>query len=145
MIMKVESPAFEQNQRIPKQYTCEGEDVSPPLNIKDIPKNAKYFAIIVEDPDAPTGTFDHWLAWNIPVKEQIPQHVKPPMEGRNHFGEVRYRGPCPPRGKAHRYFFKVFALDFKLSLPEGSTKYELEAAMKEHVVGKAEIIGVYQR
>jgi Raf kinase inhibitor-like YbhB/YbcL family protein len=143
--MKVESPAFEENQKIPKQYTCEGEDISPPLIIKDIPKNAKYFAIIVDDPDAPTGTFDHWLAWNIPVKEQIPQHIRAPVQGRNHFGETRYRGPCPPRGKAHRYFFKVFALDFKLDLPEGSTKYELETAMKEHVVGKAQIIGIYQR
>jgi Raf kinase inhibitor-like YbhB/YbcL family protein len=143
--MKVESPAFGENKIIPTMYTCEGEDISPPLVIKDIPKNAKYIAIVVDDPDAPTGTFDHWLAWNIPVKEQIPQHIRPPVQGRNHFGEMRYRGPCPPRGKAHHYHFRVYALDFKLDLPEGSTKYELEVAMKDHVVAKAELVGIYQR
>ena len=143
--MKIESTAFENNGKIPKQYTCEGEDVSPPLVIKDIPKTAKSLVLIVDDPDAPTGTFDHWLAWNIPVKETLPQNYTAPKEGRNHFGDTHYRGPCPPRGKPHRYFFKVFALDKKLDLEEGSTKFELETAMKDHVVGKAFIIGTYQR
>lgn len=143
--MKVESTAFEEGKKIPKQFTCEGEDVSPPLTIKDIPKNAKSLAIIVDDPDAPNGTFDHWLGWNFPVKDQIIQHVRAPVQGRNHFGELRYRGPCPPRGGPHRYYFKVFALDRKLDLTEGSTKFELENAMKDHILARAHIMGIYQR
>jgi Raf kinase inhibitor-like YbhB/YbcL family protein len=143
--MKVESPAFNEGKRIPKLYTCEGEDVSPPLIVTDIPKNAKSLVVIVDDPDAPNGTFDHWLAWNFPIKELIPQDVRPPVQGRNHFGETRYRGPCPPRGGPHRYYFKVFAVDYKLILKEGCTKFEVESAMKDHVVGKAHLMGVYQR
>lgn len=143
--MKVESPAFGEGKKIPKLFTCEGEDISPPLVLKEIPKNTKSLAIIVDDPDAPNGTFDHWLAWNIPVKELIPQQLRPPVQGRNHFGETRYRGPCPPRGSPHRYYFKVIALDCKLTLSEGCTKYELESAIKDHVLARAHLMGVYQR
>ncbi len=143
--MKVESSAFKAGEKIPKKYTCEGENISPPLKILDIPKNAKSLVIIVEDPDAPVGTFDHWLAWNITPKELIPEKAKAPVEGRNHFGELRYRGPCPPRGPAHRYYFKVFALKDKLDLASGSPKSELEASIIGHVLATAQLIGLYQR
>ena len=143
--MKISSPAFENGQRIPKQFTCEGEDVSPPLVIKEIPKLTKSLAIIVDDPDAPNGTFDHWLAWNFPLKELIVERVRAPVQGVNHFGEARYRGPCPPRGTPHRYFFRVFALSTKLTLAAGSTRYELEKAMKDHILAQAYMIGIYQR
>lgn len=143
--MQIESPAFEANQIIPKKFTCDGEDLSPPLNIQDIPKGAKSLVLIVDDPDAPRGTFTHWLAWNIdPSSSSLPEGASVPSQGRNDFGELDYRGPCPPKGE-HRYFFKLYALDTKLDLASGSSKKQLEDAMKGHIIGKAELIGLYQR
>ena len=144
--MKIESSVFQHNQPIPKKYTCDGEDVSPPLSINDIPENTKSIAIIVDDPDAPMGTFDHWIAWNIsPDTGTLNEGAVVPVQGKNNFGELRYRGPCPPRGPAHRYFFKVYALDTTLDLPVGSTKRQLEDSMEGHILGKGELIGTYRR
>ena len=144
--MKVESPAFAQHESIPVKYTCQGEDISPPLKFLDIPKDTVSLAIIIEDPDAPTGTFDHWIAWNIPPeKTTLNEGDTVPNQGVNHYHQNRYRGPCPPKGNAHRYFFKVFALDTKLDLPNGSTKDALLKAMNGHILGQAELVGTYKR
>lgn len=144
--VKIESAAFKNNQPIPRKYTCDGEDVSPPLNISDIPPKTKSLAIVVDDPDAPVGTFDHWIAFNIPSDQTtLSEGAKVSKQGKNHFRELRYRGPCPPKGPAHRYFFKVYALDVALDLPEGISKKQLEEAMEGHILGKGELIGTYQR
>jgi Raf kinase inhibitor-like YbhB/YbcL family protein len=144
--MKVESSAFKENSPIPTKYTCQGEDISPPLNISNIPNNTKSLAIIVEDLDAPSGTFDHWIAWNLsPTQLSLSENAQVPMEGLNHFNETGYRGPCPPKGKAHRYFFKVYALDKLLELSQGSSKQQLEASMKGHILGQGELVGTFQR
>jgi Raf kinase inhibitor-like YbhB/YbcL family protein len=144
--MHLESPAFEAHQTIPQKFTCDGEDVSPALNIQDIPKGTQSLVLIVDDPDAPHGVFVHWLAWNIePTLKNFPEGMSPPSQGRNGFGELDYRGPCPPKGNPHRYFFKLYALDNKLNLPAGSSKRQLEDAIKGHILGKAELVGLYQR
>ena len=138
--------SFEPNQTIHKKNTCEGDDLSPPLTIKNAPPNTASFAIIMDDPDAPSGVFIHWVAWNIPsAKMTLSEGEKAPKEGKNGFGSQGYRGPCPPKGKPHRYFFKVYALDEMLNLPEGSSRQQLESAMEGHILGKAELIGLYQR
>src|SRR5271154_1326826 len=110
--MQIESPAFAEQQQIPQRYTCDGEDLSPPLQFLDVPKGVASYAIIVDDPDAPRGTFDHWVGWNI-GKEAfgLKEGDRTPKEGVNGFGSRGYRGPCPPPGKPHRYFFRLFALD----------------------------------
>jgi len=144
--MLIESPAFEHHSPIPQKYTCEGEDVSPPLIFQDIPKSTKSLALIVDDPDAPRGTFDHWIVWNIePNNSKLAENATLSYQGKNHFNEVKYRGPCPPPGNPHRYFFKLFALDTTLSLQKGSSKSQLEEAMEGHILGRAELIGTYKR
>ncbi len=144
--MLIESPAFEAHQPIPKKFTCEGEDVSPPLVIQDLPKGTKSLVLIVDDPDAPHGVFVHWLAWNIETTSlHLVEGVNLPSQGRNDFGELDYRGPCPPKGNPHRYFFKLYALDTSLQLASGSNKKQLEESMKGHIIGQAELVGTYQR
>lgn len=144
--MKLTSTAFEQYQEIPSRYTCDGEDLSPPIFFQDVPKTVKSYALIVEDPDAPKGTFDHWIAWNIPADATgLPEGISAPQEGVNHFGSYGYRGPCPPPGPAHRYFFRVFALDTILTLRKGATKEELQEAIKGHILSQAELVGTYKR
>jgi len=144
--MKIQSSAFGQNQPIPRKYSCEGDDISPPLSFSDIPKEAKSLAVVVEDPDAPGGVFDHWIAWNIPASaKELPDGADVEKQGRNDFGELRYRGPCPPRGSPHRYRFKAYALDAILDLPEGIRKSELEKALEGHTLAKAELVGTYRR
>lgn len=144
--MKVTSPAFEQYQEIPKRHTCDGEDLSPPLFFQEVPKTVKSYALIVEDPDAPRGTFDHWIAWNIAGDAVgLAEGSPAPQEGLNHFGSNGYRGPCPPPGNPHRYFFRVFALDTILELPKGTTKEELQRAIKGHILSQAELVGTYKR
>lgn len=144
--MHIESPAFEAHQTIPKKFTGEGENVSPPLILQDIPKGTKSLVLIVDDPDAPSGVFVHWLAWNIdPNTQQLPEGTKPPVQGKNDFGERAYKGPLPPKGPKHRYFFKLYALDTKLTLPEGSNKKQLEDAMEGHILSQSELVGLYQR
>lgn len=142
--MKLTSPAFEHNTSIPKKYTCQGEDISPPLNISDIPEATISLALIVDDPDAPMGTWDHWLIWNINPVNQIEEDSALGIQGQNSWRRNDYGGPCPPRG-THRYFFKLYALDLELNLPEGATKNELENAMKGHIIEQTELIGLYQK
>jgi len=146
-IMKISSPAFEENSKIPEKYTCDGENVNPPLKIEGIPKEAKSLVLIVDDPDAPMGTFLHWLVWNIPPETNFIEENSLPegaVQGRNDFGKENYGGPCPPFG-THRYFFKVYALDKVLNLPEGSSLKEVEEVMKGHILDQAQLIGFYQR
>jgi len=142
--MKILSPKFENNGFIPKKFTCQGEDVSPAVIIEDIPKEAKSLALIVDDPDAPMGTWVHWVVFDIPLINCIEENSIPGKQGRNDFGGNNYGGPCPPSG-THRYFFKIYALDKILNLTEGIAKKELEKAMEGHVLGQAELIGLYKK
>lgn len=144
--MQIDSPAFEHHNSIPKKYTCEGQNVSPPLNIHDIPKGTKSLALIVDDPDAPSGIFVHWVVWNIaPDTTMIAEGAHVVNQGKNHYREVGYKGPCPPPGAPHRYFFKLYSLDTRIDLSNGSSKEQLEDAMEGHILGRAEIVGTYQR
>lgn len=144
--MKIKS-VFENNTKIPEKYTCDGTDTSPPLEISEIPKNTKTLAIIVDDPDAPMGTWLHWTMWNIVVNGSsmnISEGEAPGIEGKNDFGNIEYGGPCPPSG-THRYFFKVYALSIGLSLEKGASRKQLEKAMQSHIIDKAELIGLYSK
>lgn len=144
--MKIESSAFQHQSPIPKKYTGDGDDVSPPLSFIDLPKGTKSLALIMDDPDAPRGTFDHWIIWNLPPETRnLSEGVQGLKQGMNHFNELCYRGPLPPKGPRHRYFFKAYALDTMIDLEEGITKKELEDAMEGHILGKAELVGTYQR
>lgn len=141
---KLISTVFSQNGHIPPKYTCEGENINPPLIVENVPEGTKTLALIVEDPDAPKGTFDHWIMWNISPNEAIAEDSSPGINGTNGFGKTGYGGPCPPSGQ-HRYFFRLFALDDKLNLLAGATKDELLDAMKDHILATAELMGVYQK
>lgn len=144
--MQIESAVFTHNHPIPRTYTCEGEDLSPPLTFSNIPQKTKSLALIVDDPDAPNGTFDHWIVWNLPSDTtSLAAGAKVPNQGKNHFGKMKYGGPCPPKGNPHRYFFKLYAVDILLDLEDGASKEQLEDAMEGHVLGKAELVGTYQR
>ena len=144
--MKVTSSAFTEGGNIPGKFTCDGPDTSPPLKIEGAPAEAKAVVLIVDDPDAPSGLFTHWLVWNIDPKTESIAEGSPPggVEGRNDFGKTGYGGPCPPSG-THRYFFKIFALDQQLNLHAGARRKELDAAMKGHVTGQGELMGRYAR
>src|SRR4030095_10170279 len=142
--LKIISTVFSHNGHIPPLYTCEGKNINPPLIVENIPDGTKTLALIVEDPDAPKGVFDHWVCWNISPNEAITENSNPGIAGTNSFGKTGYGGPCPPSG-VHRYFFKVFALDANLDLLAGSGKKELLDAMKGHVLANAELMGVYQK
>lgn len=144
--MKIWSPAFAEKAKIPSQYTCDGRDENPPLEIEGVPANAKSLALIVDDPDAPAGTWVHWVIWNIDTgtrKIAAGSVPKGAREGVNDFRKNAYGGPCPPSG-THRYFFRLYALDEPLDLPAKTTKADLERAMKAHIVGRAETIGLYR-
>jgi Raf kinase inhibitor-like YbhB/YbcL family protein len=143
-MLTVTSTAFASKTSIPKKYTCEGENVNPPLTISGIPSTAKSLVLIMEDPDAPMGTFDHWLVWNIKPTETIGENTTPGTEGKNGKEKTGYTGPCPPTG-THRYFFKVYALDDMLKLESGATKSVVERAMKKHVVAEGELVGLYKK
>ena len=142
--MKLTSPEFEHNQFIPRKFTCEGDDVNPALIIKDVPKEAKSLALIMDDPDASMGTWVHWVVFDIPVKNRIEENNIPGKQGINNAGQKNYHGPCPPSG-VHRYFFKLYALDTLLNLKEGISKGGLEKAMQGHILAEAELIGLYKR
>lgn len=143
-LLDVSSPAFKDGEKIPLQYSCDGENINPPLDIENIPEQAKCLALIVDDPDAPRGTWVHWVVWNIPVTHHITEDKVHGIEGLNDFKQQNYGGPCPPSG-THRYFFKVYALDALLDLPETTTKQELEKAMSEHIIAFGELVGLYSR
>lgn len=140
----VTSSAFKHNEHIPSKYTCDGENVSPLLHIEEIPEGTETLVLIVDDPDAPMGTWDHWVVWNIPVENQFRENTVPGTQGINSFRKHDYGGPCPPSG-THRYFFKVYALDTKLDLPKDANKKVVEKAMQGHVLGKGELVGLYSR
>jgi len=145
--MKISSPAFQHNQSIPSKYTCDGANINPPLTISDVPKDGKSLVLIHDDPDAPVGLWIHWLLWNIdPKTTEIPENSIPngAVEGTTSWKHTGYGGPCPPDGQ-HRYFFKLYALDTMLDLPASTEKDELETAMKDSVLAKAELIGLYKR
>ncbi len=142
--MKLKSPEFENNGYIPKRFTCQGNDINPKLQIEGIPAKTKSLALIVYDPDAPVGTWVHWVVYNIPVISTIEEDSIPGKQCINDFGRKAYGGPCPPSG-THRYFFKIYALDTELDIGEGTRKIELEKAMEGHVLDKAELIGLYRK
>jgi Raf kinase inhibitor-like YbhB/YbcL family protein len=142
--MKLKSPEFGHKQFIPSRFTCEGEDINPALIIEDIPKEARSLALIVDDPDAPMGTWVHWVVFDIPVISKIEENSAPAKQGVNNTGGRNYHGPCPPSG-THRYFFKIYALDTVLNLKEGISKGQLEKAMQGHILDSAELIGLYKR
>jgi Raf kinase inhibitor-like YbhB/YbcL family protein len=145
--MELVSSAFDPSAPIPRRHSCEGEDLSPPLDWREVPDGTASLALIVDDPDAPAGTFTHWVAWGIePGSGGLGEGEGAPREGRNDFGETGYRGPCPPPGHGpHRYFFRLFALDSEPELPGGASRDELETAIEGRVVGSAELIGTYER
>jgi Raf kinase inhibitor-like YbhB/YbcL family protein len=140
----VMSSAFKNNGLIPRMYTCDGEDVNPPLTIDGLPQGTKSLVLIIDDPDAPMGNWQHWTVWNITPTNKIDETGVPGIEGLNDFGKHSYGGPCPPSG-THRYFFKVYALDIKISLPISSRKKDIEKAMSEHILAKGELVGLYKR
>ncbi|MBD3208190.1 MAG: YbhB/YbcL family Raf kinase inhibitor-like protein [Candidatus Nealsonbacteria bacterium] len=145
--MKITSPAFEKNGEIPEKYTCDGEDVNPPLEISGTPETAKSLVLIVDDPDAPMGTWDHWLVWNInPGISKIEEDSLPKgaVQGTNDFGKNPYGGPCPPSG-THHYHFKIYALDKSLDLEASANKSNLEKEMDGHILDWAELVATYQR
>jgi Raf kinase inhibitor-like YbhB/YbcL family protein len=151
--MKVTSSAFQEGASIPKKYTADDKDVSPPLRWEGAPEGTKSFALICDDPDAPRGTWVHWVLFNIPgdkseLPEDVPASAKPAdgsRQGKNDFGKLGYGGPAPPPGKPHRYFFKLYALDSMLDLKEGASKQDVEKAMANHVLGQGQLIGKYGR
>jgi Raf kinase inhibitor-like YbhB/YbcL family protein len=155
MVMTLNSPAFKQNGHIPSKYTCEGEDVSPPLAWEGVPSGTKSLVLIIDDPDAPDPkapkmVWVHWIVYNIlPDTESLPENAgearlpQGAVLGRNDFKKTSYGGPCPPVGR-HRYFHKLYALDIKLDLA-GATKSQIERAMQRHVLAKTELIGTYQK
>ena len=156
MAMKVTSSAFQQGGSIPAQYTCEGQDISPPLSWSAVPANAKSLAMIVDDPDAPDPAkpqrvYVHWVLYNVPIqttslgenasKSGLPKGA---VQGKNDWGNASYGGPCPPIGR-HRYFFKLYALDTMLTGLNAATKADLERAMKGHIVDSGELMGTYEK
>jgi len=151
--LEIRSPAFEHNKYIPSKYTCQGEDISPALTWNNPPEGTKSFAIISDDPDAPMGTWVHWVIYDLePSLKGLPENVPKDevlgnggKQGMTDFGVVGYGGPCPPPGKPHRYFFKIYALDKKLGIPAGATKEELLQAMSGHVLEENELVGLYKR
>jgi Raf kinase inhibitor-like YbhB/YbcL family protein len=141
-ILQIESPVFVRNGYIPERNSCKGENVSPELRIKDIPREAKTLALILSDADAPGGNFVHWVMWNIPVQEKIGENTQPGVQGKNSRGESKYYGACPPGG-LHHYHFRVFALDTLLNLSPESGSEELMKAMEGHILGAGDLIGLF--
>ncbi|MGM0381359.1 MAG: YbhB/YbcL family Raf kinase inhibitor-like protein [bacterium] len=152
--MKLTSSAFSHGRSIPAKYTCDGADVSPPLQVDEVPDTAQTLALVVDDPDAPGGTFDHWLLWNLPPgTDELPEGIEQTekvdklagaLQGRNDFGQPGYRGPCPPGGE-HRYRFKLYALSETLDLSAGSKKSELQGVMEGKILAQTELVGKYSR
>jgi len=153
MSLQISSNAFSPNESIPPKFTCDGQNVSPQLTWTGLPTTTQSFALIMDDPDAPVGTWVHWVLYDLPPntrelaenvlnREQLPDGAR---QGRNDFNKIGYGGPCPPPGKPHRYFFKLYALDAKLHLRSGVLKADVERAMQTHIVAQAELIGLYSR
>lgn len=155
MSFAITSTAFENGAAIPRRYTCDGDDVSPPLGWSGAPARTAAFALIVDDPDAPAGTWVHWVLFNLPAttdrlaegvaKAETVPDLGSTLQGRNDFRRVGYGGPCPPPGPPHHYYFKLYALDSPLKLKSGAQKSDVESAMRGHTLGMAELIGTYAR
>jgi Raf kinase inhibitor-like YbhB/YbcL family protein len=147
MAFELRSTAFGDGEAIPRRHVCDGEDVSPPLSWSDPPEGTRSFALVVDDPDAPGGTFTHWLAWDIdPTAGELGEGKAAPSEGRNDFGQVGYRGPCPPPGHGpHRYFFRLYALGEPLGVQQGAGKADLERALDGRSLATAQLMGTYER
>ena len=142
--LNISSSVFKANGFIPKKYACEGDNINPPLQISKLPKNSKSLAILVDDPDAPSKTFTHWVVWNITPGNIIEEDSIPGVQGTNDYDERGYSGPCPPSG-IHRYVFKIFALDTVLELKPSSKKQNLEKAMKDHILAYGDLVGLYKK
>ncbi len=145
--MKLTSPAFKNKEKIPARYTCDGQNINPPLEISGVPENTRGLVLINDDPDAPVGDWVHWLVWNLdPATKDIAENSVPAgaIEGTTSFGRPGYGGPCPPSG-THRYFFKLYALDINLNLNQNTNKKQLEIAMKGHIIDQTGLIGLYGR
>ena len=146
--MKITSQAFKHEEIIPKKYTCDGEDISPPLKFHDVPEDAESLVLIVDDPDAPNPPFVHWTAWNIdPEMNELEEDVvfnEDEVEGITDFGNTGYGGPCPPSG-THRYFFKLYAIDEMLDLDATTKKPKLENEIEDKIIESVELIGKYKR
>lgn len=145
--MRITSPVFKNNEKIPAKYTCDGENINPPLEISDIPENTVSLALIVDDPDAPRGLWSHWLVWNIdPATKEIAENSMPAgaMQGKTDSGRMSYSGPCPSRG-THHYFFSIYALNTKLNLLQDTNEAGLKKAIEDHILASGELIGLYNR
>jgi Raf kinase inhibitor-like YbhB/YbcL family protein len=150
--IQLTSAAFAYGEKIPVRFTCEGDDVSPPLTWSGAPVEARSYALICEDPDAPRGTWVHWVLFNLPgeaveLTQAVPTLPETPSgarHGRNTAGDMAYAGPCPPPGKPHRYFFRLYALDIMLSLQPGASRAELEEAMQQHILAQGTLMGTYE-
>ncbi len=153
MSFQLKSSAFSPGGEIPKKFTCDGPDVSPALSWSEPPAGTQSISLIMDDPDAPVGTWVHWVLYDLPTStRELPENLPKDQElkngarqGRNDFRRIGYGGPCPPPGPAHRYFFKLYALDAKTNRSPGATKAELERAMKGHILAQAELMGRYKR
>jgi Raf kinase inhibitor-like YbhB/YbcL family protein len=153
MTLSLKSTAFVHEGDMPRNHTCDGADVSPALAWNDPPAGTQSFSLIMDDPDAPAGTWVHWVIYDLPaqaqeLREGVPKEKElkdGSRQGRNDFSRLGYGGPCPPRGAAHRYFFKLYALDTRLALQPGSSKADLEKAMKGHILAQAQLMGRYKR
>ena len=145
--LKLESPEFLSGTPIPSQYTCDGRNVNPPLEISNVAPGMVSFALIMDDPDAPGGIWTHWVKWNIPPETRVIKEGEEPkgVSGKGSSESSKYDGPCPPRGHPHRYVFKLYALDIILALPEGGSRNELEEALAGHVLQETELVGLYGR
>lgn len=151
--MQLSSSAFENGSSIPARYTCKDEDLSPPLQIADVPHAAQTLALILEDPDAPRGTFSHWLLWNLSTEatdlpEALPAGetvlgLAPAAQGKNDFGTVGYRGPCPPEGSSHHYHFRLLALNAMLRLNPGADRARFDEAIQGKILAEAELVGTF--
>jgi len=145
--MQITSPAFKIDETLPAKYTCQGEDINPALSWDDLPAGTVSLALIVDDPDAPAGTWTHWTIWNIdPATNGLKENEVPAgaVEGITSWGNTGWRGPCPPSG-THRYYFKLYALDIALSLTSSATVQDLTSALKGHILAKAELMATYQK
>ena len=152
MAIEIESSAFMQGAAIPETFTCDGKDVSPVLTWGSGPEGTRAWALIVDDPDAPSKTWVHWVLYNLPdstraLSSGVPSGDLPGVgtQGKNDFGKQSYGGPCPPPGKPHRYFFRLYALDAPLDLPAGATRDQVDRAMEGHILGRGELMGTYAR
>jgi len=146
-MIKVSSSAFGQGEMIPQKFTCDGQNINPEILIDGAPENAKSLALIMDDPDSPSGNFVHWLVWNIKPNTKIINENSAPesaVSGKNSAGKDQYIGPCPGSG-THRYIFRIFALDEIINLPQGASRQELEGAMQNHILDAGELMGRYQR